>query len=142
MKKILAVDAIGCLVDYQGKINKNIKRLIDRFKIKKIILTNANNEEKKKFLKNVNYEIFSLKHKPDKTNPKYYKDFLSKHNLKVEQLIYFEHNIKAVKSAETVGIITHHFDGNLKSLENFLSLYLDKKQSILKKNEKNFHYYS
>ena len=114
MKKILAVDAVGCLVDYNGKINKNIKRLIDKFKVKKIILTNANNEEKKKFLKNVNYQIFSLKHRPDKTNPKYFKKFLSKHNLKPNQLIYFEHNIKAVKSAKSIGITTHHFNGNLK----------------------------
>jgi len=141
MKKILAVDAVGCLVDYNGKINKKIKRLIDKYKIKKIILTNANNEEKKKFLKNVNYQIFSLNHKPDKTNPKYFKKFLSQHNLKPNQLIYFEHNIKAVKSAKSVGIITHHYNGSLKGLENFLNLFLDKEQSIPKKNEKNFHYY-
>jgi HAD superfamily hydrolase (TIGR01509 family) len=141
MKKILAVDAVECLVDYQGKINNDIKHLIDKFRIKKIILTNANDEEKKKFLKNVKYQIFSLKHQPNKTNPKYFKEFLSKHNLKPHQIIYFEHNIKAVKSAESVGIITHHYNGNLENLENFLNLFLDKEQNIPKKNEKNFHYY-
>ena len=41
MKKILAIDAVGCLVNFKGKINFQIKNLIDRLKNNKIVLTNA-----------------------------------------------------------------------------------------------------
>lgn len=141
MKKVLAIDAVGCLVNFKGKVNNDIKNLVKKFKNKKIVLTNADELEKKIFLKNITYETFSLKHKPNKSNPKYFKKFLLKYKLEPQQLIYIEHDIKAVKSAQSLGIITHHFNGNLKNLENFLNLFLNKNQSYPKKNEINFHYY-
>ena len=141
MKKILAIDAVGCLVNLKGKVNYKIKNLVHKFNNKKIVLTNANDSEKKIFLKNISYETFSLKHKPNKSNPKYFKKFLLKYKLEPQQLIYIEHDIKAVKSAQSVGIIAHHFDGNIQNLENFLNLFLYKDQSYPKKNKLNFHYY-
>ena len=141
MKKILAIDAVGCLVDFNGNINLRVKNLIQKFDNRKIVLTNADDEEKKKFLRNVSYETFTLKHKPNKSITKYYKKFLSKYKLQPHELIYVEHDIKAVKSAKSNGIITHHFDGNIKKLENFLNLFLNKEQSYPKKNKLNFHYY-
>lgn len=140
MKKILLIDAVGCLVDQNGKINTQIENLIKKFNNKKIILTNANDEEKKIFLKNISYEIFSLKHNPEKSSQAYYKKFLQLYNLKSENLIYFEHNIDAVKSAKKNGIMTHHYDGDIDKLKNFLHLYLTKEQSYPKKKI-NFHYY-
>ena len=141
MNKILAIDAINCFVNLNGKINVKIKSIIDKFNNKKIILTNADKKEKKLFLKNINYEIFSLEHKPEKLNPTYFKKFLLKYNLNHKQVIYIEHNLKAVQSARSVGIITHHYNGDLKKLKLFLDLFLKKKQIHPKKNQLNFHYY-
>ncbi len=141
MKKVLAIDAVGCLVDFNGKLNNRIQNLIKKFDIKKIVLTNADDRERKIFLKNVNYEVFSLKHKPEKTNPIYFKKFLSKYRLKSDDLIYIEHDIKACRSARKNGITSHFFDGNYKNLENFLKLFIYKKQSFPKKKSLNFHYY-
>ncbi len=141
MNKILLVDAVNCLVDHKGKINLKIKNLIDKFNNRKIVLTNADDKEKKIFLKNVNYNVFTLKHNPNKTSTKYYKKFLKTYNFSPKQLVYFDHNIAAVNSAKKNGIITHHYDGNISRLENFLHLHLNMKQSYPKKNEVHFHYY-
>ena len=140
-KKILLVDAVGCLVNLKGDINHKIKNLIQKFNNKKIVLTNADDKERKIFLKKISYEIFTLKHKPNKSDTRYYKKFLSKFKLKPNQVVYIEHDLKAVKSAKTNGIITHHFDGNIKKLEAFLNLFLTKNQSIPSKDNLNFHYY-
>lgn len=141
MNKILLVDAVGCLVNHKGKVNLKIKNLIEKFKNRKIVLTNANDKERKIFLKNVDYKVFTLKHKPNKSSITYYKKFLNTYNFHSEQLIYFEHNIDAVNSARKNGIITHHYDGNIQKLESFLHLNLSMKQSYPKKNQINFHYY-
>ncbi len=141
MKKILAIDAVGCLVDMKGNINKSISKILKKIDNKKIVLTNANDKEKKIFLKNISYDSFSLKHKPNKTNPKYYKKFLSKYKLQPNEIIYIEHDIRAVKSARLNGILTHHFDGNIQKFKNFLNSFLNKKQNFPNKKEINFHYY-
>ena len=125
MKKILAVDAVGCLVDKNGNINDDIFKIINKYQNRKIILTNADDEEKKIFLKNISFEIFSLKHNPEKTNPIYYGKFLSKFKIKAENVIYFEHNIKAVESARLNNIVTHHYNGIISNLDQFLKKNLE-----------------
>jgi flavin reductase (DIM6/NTAB) family NADH-FMN oxidoreductase RutF len=141
MKKVLLVDAVGCLVNLKGNINHKIKNLIQKFDNKKIVLTNADDREREIFLKKISYEIFTLKHKPNKSDPKYYKKFLSKFRLKPYQVVYIEHDLKAVKSAKNNGIITHHFDGDIKKLQAFLNLFLNKHHSYPTKDNLNFHYY-
>ena len=37
-------------------------------------------------------------------------------NLNAGDVIYFEHNLDAVKSAEAVGIVTYHYDKDTKDL--------------------------
>ncbi len=125
MNKILAIDAVGLLVDIKGKVNNKIYKLINKFDNKKIVLTNANDVEKKIFLKNISYRIFTLKHKPEKSNPIYFKKFLSKYKLKPHELIYIEHNFKACKSARKNKIKTYHYEGNYIKLKQFLKLYLN-----------------
>lgn len=44
----------------------------------------------------------------EKTDSKYYKKMLEYFGLNKEKVLYFEHNEDAVKSAQSVGIITHH----------------------------------
>lgn len=74
--------------------------LLEGYSNKKIIVTNANDEEIVKFcLNKVPYEVFTLKHKPEKTDLKYFRLLMRQYNLKIEDLIYFEHNQGAVESA-------------------------------------------
>tara|TARA_Y100000031_G_C8167903_1_gene360251 strand:- start:623 stop:1003 length:381 start_codon:yes stop_codon:yes gene_type:complete len=115
MKTIL-VDAVYGLVTLEG-INQELLTLLDSYQNPKIILTNANDEEKAKYgLVNLPYPLFSLAHNPNKTDPEYYRKMLAHFNLTVEEVIYFEHNEDAVKSAQSVGITSHHYDKDKKDL--------------------------
>lgn len=128
MKTIL-VDAVYCfIVEKNGEfeIFQDMHDLLEEYSNKKIILTNANDEQIIKFgLNNIPYEFFTLKHNPDKTNPEYYKVLLDTFKLNKEDVIYFEHSIEAVKSAESIGINTYYYDNEKKDLES-LKNFLDK----------------
>lgn len=110
MKTIL-VDAVYCFVLGDKTIDKEMYTLLEKYPNKKILLTGANEEQMIEFgLVNMPYEIFTLKHNPEKTYPKYYLTLLERYNLKVDDVIYFEHNMKAVESAQSVGITSYHYD--------------------------------
>ena len=126
MKTIL-VDAVFCfVVENQGgfEIFQPMEDLLDTYLNKKIILTGANDEQFKKFgLDKMPYEVFTLKHNPEKANPEYYKTLLETHSLAAGDVIYFEHDIKAVESAKSVGITSYFYDNDKKdlvALKNFL----------------------
>jgi len=127
MKTIL-VDGVKCFVSEDGTIFEEMYRLLEEFPNRKIILTGANDEQFKGFgLDKIPYEVFTLKHNPEKTDPEYYKLMLKHFNLNKDQVIYFENNPEAVKSAESAGIRTHHYDPekkDLKSLKKFLKANL------------------
>ena len=128
MKTIL-VDAVDCFViekeDGTFQIFKEMQDLLENFPNKKIILTGANDEQSKKFgLDKMPWEVFTLKHNPEKTNPEYYKIMLQKFNLTPQDVIYFEHNPDAVKSAQTIGITTFCYDNDKKDL-TALKQFLD-----------------
>ena len=63
------------------------------------------------------YEVFTLKHNPEKTDPKYYEIMLKHFGLIKDDVIYFEHSPEAVKSAESICIKTHYYDSEKKDLE-------------------------
>ncbi len=113
MKTIL-VDAWNTLfIEENGEavINKEMKELLDSFENKKIVLTNANDEQMVKFgIDKSPYEVFTLKHNPDKVDEKFYEIMFQKLNLKSENVIYFEHNLEAVESARKNEIPTYHYD--------------------------------
>ena len=123
MKTIL-VDAVDTFVLEGEGIYQPLHDLLETYPNRKIILTNANDEQMNEFgLTDLPYEVFTLKHNPDKPNPDYFKKMLEHFSLKPEDVIYFEHNPDAVKSAESVGIISHHYDSEVKDmavLKNFL----------------------
>ena len=128
MKAIL-VDAVDCFViekeEGTFQIFKEMQDLLENFPNKKIILTGANDEQSKKFgLDKMPWEIFTLKHNPEKTNPDYYKIMLQKFNLSIEDVVYFEHNLDAVKSAQSVGITNFYYDNDKKDL-TALKQFLD-----------------
>lgn len=116
MKTIL-VDAVDCFVSDTGEIYKEMHDLLETYPERKIILTGANDEQFKKFgLDKMPYEVFTLKHNPEKTDPTYYQKMLEHFNLSKDDVVYFEHNPEAVKSAQSAGITTHFFDYDKKDL--------------------------
>lgn len=121
MKTILvdAVDAFVVESENNFKVFEKMKILLDQFPNRKIILTGANDEQFKNFgLDKMPYEVFTLKHNPEKTDPEYYKKLLELYNLQAEDVVYFEHNAEAVKSAESVGIKTMFWDNEKRPLED------------------------
>lgn len=129
--KIILVDAVYAFViktDSGFKIFDEMYALLETFPNRKIILTGANDEQFKEFgLDKMPYEVFTLKHNPEKTDLKYFETTLSHFGLGKDDVIYFEHNIDAVKSAETVGIKSYHYHSEKKdlvALKNFLTANL------------------
>ncbi len=110
MKTIL-VDAVHTFVIKGLGIDQEMFDLLESFPNKKIILTGANDEQIIEFgLDKMPYELFTLKHDPEKSNPEYYKMMLAHFQLSSEDVVYFENNIEAVQSAQSVGIKTHRYD--------------------------------
>lgn len=118
MKTIL-VDAFFALVESDGSVFKEMRALLEEFPNRKIILTNANDEQMEAFkLNDAPYEVFTLKHDPEKTDSKYYEMMLEYFNLDKNDVIYFEHGEEAVKSAQSVGIKTYLYDSEKRDLES------------------------
>ncbi|MEA3463855.1 MAG: hypothetical protein U9R14_02155 [Patescibacteria group bacterium] len=115
--KIILVDAINAFVIKDEGVFDDMYKMLKKYLNRKIILTGANDEEMENFgLNNMPYEVFTLKHDPEKTDPKYYEMMLKHFNFDVKDVIYFEHNEDAVKSAQTVGIITYHYGKDRRDL--------------------------
>ena len=128
--KVILVDAINCFVIQDHGIFEEMYQLLEQYPNQKIILTNAEDEKIKTFgLDKMPYEVFSLKRNPEKTNPEYYKIMLEHFGLTQNDVIYFEHNLSAVKSAQSVGISTYHYDNVKKDLQKLKS-YLDENLTL------------
>jgi FMN phosphatase YigB (HAD superfamily) len=126
--KIILVDAVDCFSSPEGKIFEEMHSLLETYPNKKIILTGANDEQFKKFgLDKMPYEVFTLKHNPEKTDSSYFEKMLAHFSLSKEDVIYFEHNPEAVQSAEAVGIKSYFYDSDKKdllALKAFLDAHL------------------
>lgn len=124
MKTIL-VDALGTLVIEGVGIYQPLFDLLEKYPNRKIILTNASDEQIIEFgFTNLPYDLFTLKHNPDKVDPKYFESMLQHFNLKSDDVIYFEHNQDAVKSAQSLGITAHFYDSDKKDLPS-LKIFID-----------------
>lgn len=116
MKTIL-VDARNTFITAEW-VDQNLKTFLDSLENPKIILTNANEDEKIKFgIVNMPYEVFSLSHNPDKIDCVYYQKMLEKYWLKADEVVYFEHNPDAVKSSKSIWINTFRYDKEKKDIE-------------------------
>ncbi len=125
MKTIL-VDAINAFVLKEDKsIYKPLHDLLENYMNPKIILTWANDEQMAFFwLDTMPYQLFTLKHDPEKTDQSYYQIMLREFNLFPDDVVYFEHDLEAVESARSIGIKTYHYDKDEKdlvALEKFLT---------------------
>ncbi|HBI33582.1 MAG TPA: hypothetical protein DEA43_00480 [Candidatus Moranbacteria bacterium] len=125
MKTIL-VDAINGFIDKEGNVFEEMHEMLEDFPNRKIILTGASDKQMETFkLNDAPYEVFTLKHNPEKTDPKYYEMMLEHFALKAEDVIYFEHGAEAVASAESVGIKTYFYDAEKKDLESLKKYLID-----------------
>ena len=120
MKTIL-VDAVNTAIikNEAGEYvqYKELFDLLETYQNPKLILTNANDEQMVQFgLNSVPYSVFTMKHNPDKPEPLYFKTLLEKNNWSVNDVVYFEHNPDAVKSAQSVGIVSYHYNKDTKDL--------------------------
>ena len=117
MKTIL-VDAINAFVIKGEGVFNEMYKMLEQYPNRKIILTGANDEQMVMFgLDKMPYEVFTLKHNPEKADPKYFETMLKHFNLEVKDVVYFEHNLDAVMSAQSVGIDTFHYDQNTKDVQ-------------------------
>ncbi len=117
MKTIL-VDAINAFVLKGQGIFKEMHELLEKYPNRKIILTSANDEQFKEHgLEKMPYEVFTLKHDPEKSDPVYYRKMLAHFKLDAKDVVYFENKEDAVKSARSVGISTLYYDKDKKDLK-------------------------
>ena len=127
MKTIL-VDAINPFFIKGEWIYQPLYDLLEQYSNDKVLLTGANDEEIQKYrFIDMPYQVFTLKHNPEKSDPQYYEAMLSTLWLTREGVIYFEHNKNAVTSAESVWILTHYYDKDEKdidALKEFLDSHL------------------
>ena len=124
MKTIL-VDAVDAFVIEGEGIYKPMHELLETYPNRKIILTGANDEQMITFgLDNMPYEVFTLKHNPEKTAASYFGKMLAHYKLEADEVIYFEHNPEAVKTAESVGITSYYYDSETKDMQG-LKDFLD-----------------
>lgn len=123
MKTIL-VDAVFTFIDEEGNIDAALRLLLDTYDTKKIILTNADYQVDNKYhLNEMPYEVFTLKHNPEKTDAAYFEAMLKHLGLSKGGVVYFEHDQKAVDSAQSVGITSYLYDSekrDIASLKQFL----------------------
>ncbi len=129
--KTIFVDAVHAFVIKDGgsfKVFDEMHALLEALPNRKILLTGANDQQFKEFgLDKMPYEVFTLKHDPEKTDPEYYKKALQHFGLRADDVVHFEHNPDAVKSAESVGIKSYYYDPetrDLDALEDFLKTNL------------------
>ena len=117
MKTIL-VDAVNTFVLEGGKINQEMHDLLETYPNPKLIVTNANDEQIVEFgLTNLPYELFTMRHQPNKTDPVYFETLFKEKGLSADQVVYFEHNPKAVESARSIGVGAYHYDHVVKDIE-------------------------
>jgi HAD superfamily hydrolase (TIGR01509 family) len=125
MKTIL-VDTIDTLVIEGEGVFEPMHKLLDEYPNSKIILSNADDEEMIAFgLTDLPYELFTLKHNPNKTDPFFFTEMLEHFGLERNNVVYFEHNEEAVKSAQSVGITSYQYDSVARDMDA-LKQFLDK----------------
>ena len=130
MKTIL-VDGISGLILKNGTLQQEMYKLLEQYPNPKLVLTGANDEQWKEFNLDISpYEVFTLKHNPEKTDPEYFKTLLSKYNLTPDDVIYFEHSQEAADTAASFGIKTYfydHIEQDILALKKFIDANLSER---------------
>lgn len=75
--KIILIDAVHALIIKGHGLNQELISLLDRYDEPKLIVTNANNDEIREYgIDQAPYNIFTLQHNPNKTDPEYFSKLL------------------------------------------------------------------
>lgn len=115
--KVILVDAIHTFFIKDHGVFHEMHELLEMYPNRKIILTNADQGQIMQLgMNHLPYELFTLQHDPEKSDPRYYRIMLARFSLHPEDVLYVEHGEDAVKSARAVGILTHHYDCEKKDL--------------------------
>lgn len=124
MKTIL-VDAVQTFVIEGEGINQEMYAMLEEYDNPKIIVTNANDEQILAYsLDDMPYDVFTLKHEPDKTDPQYFVTLLETFDLEAEDVLYFEHTPGAVRAAQSVGIVSQWYDPDAQDIEE-IRMFID-----------------
>lgn len=116
MKTIL-VDAYNTFVIADQWVDTSMFELLESYENTKLIVTNATLEQTKEFgLVDLPYDMFSMEHEPNKTDPLYFTTLLEKFELKTEDVVYFEHNAESVTAAASIWIAIYWFDHSKRDL--------------------------
>ncbi len=92
MKTIL-VDALDTFVIEGEGVYEPMHDLLEQYPNRKIILSNADDAQMAKWgLNDMPYEVFTLKHNPDKVDPAFFERVLAQFDLSTDGVVYFEHN--------------------------------------------------
>jgi hypothetical protein len=124
LMKTILVDAINGLIEEDGTIFQEMLELLEIYPNRKIILTGADYEANNLYsLNDAPYEVFTLKHNPEKSDPAYFTILLAYFGLDKEDVVYFEHAPQAVESAESVGIRSYYYENEKKDLEKLKAFF-------------------
>ena len=124
MKAIL-VDALDGIINSDGTLFQEMYELLEQYPNRKIIVTNANDQQFNQFnFRIAPYEVFTLKHNPDKVDPTYFRTLLDQYQLTPTDVIYFEHDEAACDSAQSLSIPTYHYQHEERDLAK-LKVFLD-----------------
>lgn len=115
MKTIL-VDAWNTFFTEEGLFH-NMYEMLEQYDNPKMVVTNADDAQLVEFgITASPYEVFTLKHQPDKVDPRYFETLLQQYKLDAKDVLYFEHNLDAVHSAQSLGITAFHYNKDKKDL--------------------------
>jgi FMN phosphatase YigB (HAD superfamily) len=124
--KIILLDAVHTFVDAHGTINQKLYELLEEFENPKIICTNASIEKFEHYsLNNAPYSVFTLSGDPSKVEGEYFEILLNEYSIFASECIYIEHSKEAIASAESLGILSYHFDTEKKDLESLQKFLKD-----------------
>ncbi|MFA6017896.1 MAG: hypothetical protein WCT28_00885 [Patescibacteria group bacterium] len=116
--KTLLIDAVSTLIIKDEGPNQEMIQMLNMFDNPKIVVTNANEEEMKKFgIDSLPYEVFTLHHEPDKTDPEYFLRLFVAKNFSKDDVLYVENNIDAVNAALSIGIASYRYDPEKKDVQ-------------------------
>ena len=122
MKKTILVDGMFCIYDKEFNVNKELLKIINSFNARKILVVNGFREKGKQALIGSDFLAFSLEEeKIKKDNPEYFKTLLSRYDLKIYEVLYFDHDENNVKTAKSLGIVSTQYLNN-EQIEEFLKI--------------------
>lgn len=111
LRRTILVDGMFCIYNDNFEVNNEILEIVNSINTKKILVINGFREKGEKLLKKYGFSAFSMEEEGiKKDNPKFFDTLLKKFKLKPEEVIYFDHDKDNVKTAQSLGILSNHYN--------------------------------